>query len=65
MTAKLYGIEISEKQKIRIALALREFATAHPEIPADDFAEFDCDHPTSLADMFDAAEPDGYNCFTL
>lgn len=65
MTTKLYGIEISEKQKTRIALALREFAAAHPEIPADDFSEFDSDNPVSLADMFENCEPDGYNCFTL
>ena len=34
----LYTIEISENQKTCIELALREFATAHPEIvKSDDF----------------------------
>lgn len=58
-----FEIEISAKQKARIALALREFAKAHPEIEPDDYSEMDSDNPNSLAEMLDQSESDRCNSF--
>lgn len=60
-----YEIQISEKQKQRLIVALREFNNAHPELPVDDYLELDTDHPKSLADMLENCQADGLNCLTM
>ncbi len=57
----LYAIQISEKQRQRIVVALREFNNTHPELPVDDYLKFGTDHPKSLADMIETCETDCLN----
>lgn len=61
----LYTIEISENQKTCIELALREFATAHPEIVKSDDFDLGSEHPTAIAGMLADCIFDATNCFAL
>lgn len=60
-----FEIQISKKQMQRLIVALREFNNAHPELPVDDYLEFDTDHPESLADMLETCRTDCLNCLTM